>query len=202
MVYVCVLLISYLVGSINFAIYLAKIRNVDLFTSGSGNPGATNVKRTMGAFWGNTVFLLDFLKGYLAIFLALKLSNIYESDLDLLCVLALIGVILGHSFSLFLRFRGGKGVATTMGGMAGFMFPVLLIGLIIWLITFLMTRVVALASIIFALSLPISAYFFYIEGSWSLRVIVSMIIAILITLRHISNIKRLLKGNENCFNKM
>ena len=201
MVYVSILLISYLVGSINFAIYLAKIRNVDLFTSGSGNPGATNVKRTMGPFWGNTVFLLDFIKGYVAIFLALKLSNMYESDLDWLCVIALIGVILGHSFSLFLKFRGGKGVATTMGGMAGFMFPVLVIGLIIWLITFLMTRVVALASIFFALSLPLSAYFFYNEGSWSLRVTVSMIIAILITLRHISNIKRLLKGKEYCFNK-
>ena len=201
MVYVSILLISYLVGSINFAIYLAKIRNVDLFTSGSGNPGATNVKRTMGPFWGNTVFLLDFIKGYVAIFLALKLSNMYEFDLDWLCVIALIGVILGHSFSLFLKFRGGKGVATTMGGMAGFMFPVLVIGLIIWLITFLMTRVVALASIFFALSLPLSAYFFYNEGSWSLRVTVSMIIAILITLRHISNIKRLLKGKEYCFNK-
>tara|TARA_X000000368_G_scaffold279294_1_gene221567 strand:- start:130 stop:675 length:546 start_codon:yes stop_codon:yes gene_type:complete len=180
---------------------LAKSRGVDLFTSGSGNPGATNVKRTMGDFWGNTVFILDFLKGYVVILIAQELSNLYQSDLDWLFVIALIGVILGHNFSLFLKFRGGKGVATTMGGMAGFMFPVLAVGLIIWLVTFFMTRFVALASIFFALSLPVSAYFFYAEGSWILRVIVSIIIAILIVVRHFSNIKRLLRGEEHCFYK-
>jgi len=201
LVYLSILFIAYIIGSINFAICLAKSRGVDLFTSGSGNPGATNVKRTMGDFWGNTVFILDFLKGYVVILIAQELSNLYQSDLDWLFVIALIGVILGHNFSLFLKFRGGKGVATTMGGMAGFMFPVLAVGLIIWLVTFFMTRFVALASIFFALSLPVSAYFFYAEGSWILRVIVSIIIAILIVVRHFSNIKRLLRGEEHCFYK-
>ena len=153
MIYSLALLIGYFLGSINFAVLVAKSKGIDLFSLGSGNPGATNVKRTMGAFWGNTVFFLDFSKGYLAVFLAQYFLGMDGLNVDLIGIFGLLGGILGHSFSVFLRFRGGKGVATTMGGLLALMPWVLAIGLIVWVIVFFMTRVVALGSIVFAISL-------------------------------------------------
>ena len=161
MTYIWALLIGYLLGSINFAVFVAKFKGLDLFSLGSGNPGATNVKRTMGAFWGNTVFLLDFSKGYLAVFLTQSMLVLEGFNYDLLGILGLLGAILGHSFSIFLKFRGGKGVATTMGGLLALMPWVLVLGLVVWVIVFFSTRVVAMASIVFAISLPISFYFLH-----------------------------------------
>ena len=107
MTYIWALLIGYFLGSINFAVLVAKYKGLDLFSLGSGNPGATNVKRTMGAFLGNTVFLLDFSKGYLAVFLTQSILVLEGLNYDLLGILGLLGAILGHSFSIFLKFRGG-----------------------------------------------------------------------------------------------
>ena len=163
MTYIWALLIGYLLGSINFAMLVAKYKGLDLFSLGSGNPGATNVKRTMGAFWGNTVFLLDFFKGYLPVFLAQSILVIEGLNYDLLGILGLLGAILGHSFSIFLKFRGGKGVATTMGGLLALMPWVLVMGLVAWLMVFFSTRVVAMASIAFAISLPISFYLLFLQ---------------------------------------
>ena len=199
MTYIWAFLIGYFLGSINFAVLVAKLKGVDLFSLGSGNPGATNVNRTMGAFWGNTVFLLDFSKGYLAVFLTQFIWVLEGLNYDLLGILALSGAILGHSFSIFLKFRGGKGVATTMGGLIALMPWSLILGLVAWLIVFFFTRVVALASIVFAISLPISFYF--IHDSPDARWIFSIVLAILIVVRHYSNIQRLLAGNEHDFSK-
>ena len=199
MTYIWALLIGYLLGSINFAVLVAKYKGLDLFSLGSGNPGATNVKRTMGAFWGNTVFLLDFSKGYLAVFLTQYLLVLEGLNYDLLGVLGLLGAILGHSFSIFLKFRGGKGVATTMGGLLALMPWVLVLGLVAWLIVFFSTRVVALASIMFAISLPINFYF--LHDLPDVRWIFCIVLAILIVVRHYSNIQRLLSGNEHDFSK-
>ena len=199
MTYIWALLIGYFIGSINFAVLVAKYKGLDLFSLGSGNPGATNVKRTMGAFWGNTVFLLDFSKGYLAVFLTQYLLVLEGLNYDLLGVLGLLGAILGHSFSIFLKFRGGKGVATTMGGLLALMPWVLVLGLVAWLIVFFSTRVVALASIMFAISLPINFYF--LHDLPDVRWIFCIVLAILIVVRHYSNIQRLLSGNEHDFSK-
>ena len=193
------LLIGYVLGSINFAVLVAKYKGLDLFSLGSGNPGATNVKRTMGAFWGNTVFLLDFSKGYLAVFLAQSILVLEGLNYDLLGILGLLGAILGHSFSIFLKFRGGKGVATTMGGLLALMPWVLVLGLVAWLIVFFSTRVVAMASIVFAISLPISFYF--LHNLPDVRWIFCIVLAILIVVRHYSNIQRLLSGKEHDFSK-
>jgi glycerol-3-phosphate acyltransferase PlsY len=188
-----VTLIGYLIGSISFAFIIARSQGVDIFKEGSGNPGATNVKRILGAKWGNLAFVLDALKGFIAAGLPLIA---YEGD-NRLAVIALIAAIMGHSFSIFLKFRGGKGVATTMGGLLALMWMVLLIGISIWLILFFTTKIVALASIIFALSLPITAYFIF--GHQDPRFYLSIVLMVFIVLRHRSNIVRIFTGKENTF---
>jgi len=199
MAFIWALLIGYFLGSINFAVLVAKYKGLDLFSLGSGNPGATNVKRTIGPFWGNTVFFLDFSKGYLAVFLSQSILVLEGLNYDLLGILGLLGTILGHSFSIFLKFRGGKGVATTMGGLLALMPWVFLLGLAAWLMVFFSTRVVALASIVFAISLPISFYF--LHDFSDVRWIFCIVLAILIVVRHYSNIQRLLSGKEHDFSK-
>ena len=188
-----VTLIGYLIGSISFASIIARIKGVDIFKEGSGNPGATNIKRVMGAKWGNLVFTLDASKGFISAGLPLI---IFEGD-NRLAVVALIASILGHSFSIFLKFRGGKGVATTMGGLLALMWMVLFIGILLWLLLFFTTKIVALASIIFAVSLPITAYFIY--GHQDPRFYLGIILLLVILLRHRANINRIFSGEENTF---
>lgn len=188
-----VVLVGYFLGAISFAVIVARGQGVDIFKEGSGNPGATNVKRVLGAKWGNTVFALDALKGFIAAGWPLL---VYGGD-NRLAVIGLIAAILGHSFSIFLKFRGGKGVATTIGGLLALMWAVLLIGLVIWLIVFYSSKMVALASILFALSLPVSAYF--IHGTQDPRFYLGLILAVLIVVRHRSNIARMFGGKENKF---
>ena len=185
-------IIGYLLGAISFAVIIARSKGVDIFKEGSGNPGATNVKRILGKKWGNAVFALDALKGFTAAGLPLM---VYHDDR--LAVIGLIAAILGHSFSVFLKFRGGKGVATTIGGLLALMCPVLLIGLVVWLIIFYTEKVVALASIFFAVSLPMSAYFIY--GTEDPRFYLGVVLALFIVVRHRSNIIRMFSGKENKF---
>lgn len=194
---VLVSLVGYLLGSVSFAVLVAKSQGVDIFKEGSGNPGATNVKRTLGSKWGNAVFALDALKGLLAAGWPLL---VFDADTGLkLGVIGLVASIVGHSFSVFLKFRGGKGVATTMGGLLALMPLVLLIGLFTWLVCFYTTRIVALASILFALSLPVSGHSLY--GAGDPRFTLAFLLGILIVVRHRSNIARLLSGNEHSFKK-
>lgn len=189
-------IIGYLLGSISFAVIISKRHGVDIFKAGSGNPGATNVKRVLGSKWGNLVFVLDALKGLVAA--GWPLVVFPENGLRL-AVIALIAAIIGHSFSVFLKFRGGKGVATTMGGLLAIMPITLLIGLLVWVVAFYSTKFVALASILFAFSLPISAVNLY--GSSDPRFTLSMMLCVLIFFRHRSNLRRMLKGKENSFKK-
>ncbi|MEO0509950.1 MAG: glycerol-3-phosphate 1-O-acyltransferase PlsY [Verrucomicrobiota bacterium] len=193
---ITVSIVGYLLGSISFAVIVAKSQAVDIFSEGSGNPGATNVKRTLGAKWGNAVFALDALKGLVAAGWPLLLLGEHGLKLG---IIGLVAAILGHSFSVFLKFRGGKGVATTMGGLLAIMPLVLLIGLLVWLLCFATTRVVALASILFALSLPISGNF--LHGAGDPRFTLALLLAMLIVVRHRSNINRLLTGKEHSFRK-
>lgn len=188
-----VTLIGYLLGSISFAVIIARSQGVDIFKEGSGNPGATNVKRALGSKWGNLTFALDALKGLVAAGWPLIA---YGGD-NRLAVIGLVAAILGHSFSVFLKFRGGKGVATTIGGLLALMWQVLLIGLVIWLIVFYSSKMVALASILFAVSIPISAYF--IHGTEDPRFYLGLILGVLIVVRHRSNIARMFSGKENKF---
>ena len=185
-------IIGYFLGAISFAVIIARGKGVDIFKEGSGNPGATNVKRILGKKWGYTVFALDALKG----FTAARLPLMFYDD-DRLAVIGLIAAILGHSFSVFLKFRGGKGVATTIGGLLALMCPVVLIGLFVWLIIFYTKKIVALASIFFAVSLPMSAYFIY--GTEDPRFYLGVVLALFIVVRHRSNIIRMFSGRESKF---
>ena len=189
-------IVGYLLGAISFAVIVARSQGVDILKYGSGNPGATNVTRALGSKFGNIVFASDALKGFVAA--GWPLLWMGEAGLQL-GIIGLIASIIGHSFSVFLKFKGGKGVATTMGGLVAIMPIVLLIGVAAWAAIYFTIRMVAIASILFAVSLPISAYWLY--GSGDPRLTLGVVLGALIVLRHRSNISRMLKGTENSFKK-
>ncbi len=189
--------VGYFIGAVSFAVIVAKRRGVDILKEGSGNPGATNVKRVMGKKAGNTVFLLDFLKGVTATGWPI-LAFAGMGDPFYFGLAGLVGSVLGHSYSVFLKFKGGKGVATTMGGVLVLMPTALLIGGVLWGLVFYAFRYVSLASIVFGLSLPIAAY--YLEGAQETSIL-GIAIAVFIIVRHKVNIKRLFAGTENRFGK-
>ncbi len=189
--------IGYFFGSLPFGYLVARAHGVDIFKVGSGNPGATNVKRTLGAKAGNTVLVLDLLKGAAAS--AWPLLPLLAAPQPM--VLALIGVVaatLGHSFSIFTKFRGGKGVATAAGGLVVLMPLACAIGGATWVMAFFAFRYVSLASLLAAVAV--------VTASWLLpyHVAISVIASVLgsfVVLRHHENIKRLLSGTENRFAK-
>lgn len=190
-------IVGYLLGAISFAVIVARSQGVDILKYGSGNPGATNVTRALGSKYGNIVFACDALKGAIA---AGWPMFVFRGDLGLkLGIIGLIASIIGHSFSVFLKFKGGKGVATTMGGLVAIMPIVLLIGVAAWAAIYFTIRMVAIASILFAVSLPVSAYWLY--GSGDPRLTLGVVLGVLIVLRHRSNISRMLRGTENSFKK-
>ena len=190
-------IVGYLLGAISFAVLVARSQGVDILKYGSGNPGATNVTRALGSKYGNMVFAGDALKGGIAAGWPLL---VFGGELGLkLGIIGLIASIIGHSFSLFLKFKGGKGVATTMGGLVAIMPVVLLIGVAVWAAIFFSTKLVAVASMLFAVSLAVSAYFLY--GAADPRFTLGLVLAVLIVVRHRSNIARMLQGTENSFKK-
>lgn len=207
---ICVIL-GYLIGSISNAVLVARSHGVDIFSVGSGNPGATNVKRSIGSKPGNLVFFLDLIKGFVVSFWPFipAIFNLIPTHLDpvILSLTCLAGALLGHSFSIFIKFRGGKGVATAMGGLLAIMAPVVLIAVIVWVIVFYTSRYVSLASIAFALALPIVTAALFLKEVTLIRsyglteLYIAMGICVLIVVRHYSNIMRLLKGTENKFKK-
>ena len=197
-------MVGYLLGSIPFGVLVAKRVGVDIYSVGSGNPGATNVLRSIGKPAGYTVFLLDFLKGVLAT-VWFKFGLVAFSGDPNLALWGLPAAVLGHTYPLFAKFKGGKGVATAMGGLLGVMPGCLLIGLVSWGVIFVTTRYVAVASIGFGLSLPLCS----IIGYWNAndksghfsKVILSLIIMVWIIWRHRSNLQRLKDGTENRFER-
>ena len=197
-------MVGYLLGSIPFGVLVSKRMGVDIYSVGSGNPGATNVLRSIGKPAGYTVFLLDFLKGVLAT-VWFKFGLVAFSGDPNLALWGLPAAVLGHTYPLFAKFKGGKGVATAMGGLLGVMPGCLLIGLVSWGVIFVTTRYVAVASIGFGLSLPLCS----IIGYWNAvdksghfsKVILSLIIMVWIIWRHRSNLQRLKDGTENRFER-
>ncbi|MCD8483243.1 MAG: glycerol-3-phosphate 1-O-acyltransferase PlsY [Verrucomicrobia bacterium] len=194
------LLAGYIAGSIPFAVLIARSKGVDIFKHGSGNPGATNVLRVLGKPAGYTCFLLDAGKGMAAVFIANGISlQFLATDHALLPILGLLGAILGHSFSAFLKFKGGKGVATTVGGIFAMLPGVMTVGVLLWVLVFYLSGYVSLASIVLGVSLPVSALISSQTG-WT-EVIFCLLIAILIIIRHRANIQRLLAGTENRYRR-
>jgi glycerol-3-phosphate acyltransferase PlsY len=197
------LLLGYLIGSVNFAVLVAKKHGVDILKEGSGNPGATNVKRVLGKGPGNLVFALDALKGFVGAGLPYLFLHIEEtgSAADIhftICVAGFVGTLLGHCFSCFLKFKGGKGVASTIGGLLVLLPIPILIGAAIWGLVFTLSRYVSLASIALGVSLPLSCFFLKHGQSqfWFAAAIAAFNVW-----THRSNIGRLLAGTESRFAK-
>lgn len=197
--YLLCFVIGYLIGSVSFAVLITRAKGINIFEIGSGNPGATNVLRALGKPFGYTCFLLDAIKGIVSVLISVGIADLSGIGPSLAGIIALAGAILGHSFSIFLRFKGGKGVATTVGGIFALMPQVMLIGALVWIVVFLTTRYVSLASIVLGISLPVSAWLIEDDPrSFGF----CLILAVLILVRHRDNIKRLLAGTENRARKL
>ena len=188
-----VALVGYIIGSIPFAVIIGIFHGVDILKQGSGNPGATNVKRVIGKGAGYLCFVGDSTKGLLAAgWPQLPVFEIVEPLR--FAIVGLVAAVLGHSFSIFIGFRGGKGVATIIGGLLAIMTKVLLISVVVWLIVFYTTRYVSVASIGLGLSLPLLA----VLCREPIEVIVlCLFLTTFIILRHRSNIRRLISGTED-----
>ena len=202
-------LLGYLIGSVNFAVLVAKKHGVDILKEGSGNPGATNVKRVLGKGPGNLVFALDALKGFVGAGLPYLFLRIEEtgSAADIhftICVAGFVGTLLGHCFSCFLKFKGGKGVASTIGGLLVLLPIPILIGAAIWGLVFTLSRYVSLASIALGVSLPLSCWLLPLFTKLTFgqpEFWFAAAIAAFNVWTHRSNIGRLLAGTESRFVK-
>jgi acyl phosphate:glycerol-3-phosphate acyltransferase len=198
--YILVVLIAYLLGSIPTGFLVAKARGVDIRSVGSGNIGATNVFRILGKTAGAFVLLADAAKGWLAVFLVAKwvADWFYPAASPLahewfrLC--AGIAAILGHNYTCWLHFKGGKGIATSAGVLVALVWLPLLIILGVWVVVFAASRYVSLASICASFVLPFAAWF---TGKNLATVIVTAALAVLAIYKHKANIQRLIKGTEN-----
>lgn len=190
------LLVGYLLGALPFGYLVARLHGVDIFSVGSGNPGATNVRREVGKWAGNLVFVLDATKGFAAAGCVVYLPAQESVSLEALGLLGLAAAILGHSFSFFTRFRGGKGVAVTVGGALALMPLATLVAVLVWVVLFYSTRYVSVASMGLAVALPFVSFF---RHGLELRFFFAIAVAIFIIYRHRANILRLVRGQENRF---
>ena len=181
--------LPFLLGAVPFGYVVGKLKGVDVRRHGSGNIGATNVSRVLGKKYGALVLLLDALKGALPV-LVVKLSGLPEEYQ----VLAGLFAVLGHCFSPFLRFKGGKGVATGLGAFIVISPKVTLLAFLIFLAVFLSTRYVSLSSITAALSYPL--IYRFLEKPSEVSFILVSLTALVIVVKHRSNIRRLLRGEE------
>lgn len=207
--------IGYLLGSLPFGYLVARAKGVNIFEVGSKSPGATNVRRMLGRGPGNLVFALDAAKGAAAASWALlrysggsvgaEFDNPFSwASFQLagdICVAAgiagLVGALVGHSFSCFTRFRGGKGVATGAGGLLVLMPLVLAVSGMVWVVVYYSSGYVSLASVVAVVLLPIAAYFL---DQPPLLTGLAIVIAFFVVIRHYSNLRRLVDGTEPKFN--
>ena len=206
--YIVVAIIAYLIGSINFSVIISKkMAGFDVREKGSGNAGTTNMLRSVGKRAAAITLLCDVLKGVIAIGIAIVAGVIIKNlDRALLVQLAAIAVVLGHTFPIFFQFKGGKGVATSLGVLLLVNWKIGLICLVFALALIILTRMVSLGSVGAAILYPVLVMFIHTnytvpEGSGYL--IFSIILAVIVVFSHRTNIKRLMNGTESriCFKK-
>jgi glycerol-3-phosphate acyltransferase PlsY len=196
------ILLGYLLGSIPTGFLVGKARGVDIRSSGSGNIGATNAFRVLGKTAGTLVLLADALKGFLACFLAVKavapgLGLVPSSATrEFLGIAAGIAAILGHNYTIWLRFKGGKGIATSAGVLIAWAPGALLVCLVLWLVVLGLSRYVSLASIAAAFCLPLAVAF--LHGS-QVMILITALIGALAIYKHKGNLQRLRQGSEHRF---
>jgi glycerol-3-phosphate acyltransferase PlsY len=189
---------GYLIGSVSFARVVAHFFGIDISVVGSRNPGATNVVRSVGKQAGILAFLGDFFKAFILVALSIRLGPIGSvSGVDL-GIIAMLGVFLGHNFPVFFKFKGGKGVSAAMGGVLALMPGAAIAGVLLWCVIFHATGFVSVASLFFAMSLPITSFAFGYDMH-SVALATSM--GVIIFWSHRSNIWRLWNGSEYRFDK-
>ena len=204
--YIVMAIIAYLIGSISFSVIISKkMAGFDVREKGSGNAGSTNMLRSVGKKAAGITLLCDILKGVVAILIAILLGNIFkDSNKELLLQIAGIAVVLGHTFPIFFGFKGGKGVATSLGILLMSNWQIGLICLVFGVVLIILTRMVSLGSCMAAILFPVLTLFInehytvLTEGkNGNVYFIYSVIMAIIVLYNHRSNIKRILSGTEN-----
>ncbi|WP_395460914.1 glycerol-3-phosphate 1-O-acyltransferase PlsY [Wolbachia endosymbiont (group B) of Ablattaria laevigata] len=185
-----VFVLSYILGSIPFSLIIAKINGINLREVGSGNIGATNVARTGNKFLAALALFLDTSKGFIAVYTAQQFCD----NNDLYIYVSAILAVLGHMFPIWLRFNGGKGVATTLGVLVALNISIALAFVFVWLIVFFIFRYSSLASLAATAAAVIASFFFQKE-----LFLILLTVAILIFLKHYKNIANLLQGREHKF---
>lgn len=199
-------LVSYLVGSIPSGYIAGRIAGVDIRTVGSGSIGATNVTRALGKRYGYPVFIVDFAKGLGAVGIATMIGRYLSmppNSHQLLQIVAGVFCVIGNAFPVWLRFRGGKGIATSAGVLFGLMPLIALVGVIVWVVTFQITRYVSVASIAATIALPITVLVvtYFKQTNEYLMLYLTICLAALVILRHRSNLSRLMRGTEERFRR-
>jgi glycerol-3-phosphate acyltransferase PlsY len=212
-----IVLVAYVLGSIPFGLIVAKSQGIDIRKHGSGNIGATNVWRVMGKKWGLITFAADMGKGLLAVLAAKWIAAHWSYTVtgphgpgepqhlahDFAGIAAALGCILGHSFPIWLAFKGGKGVATSLGVIIGMMPFSAVVDFVLWGAVFWISGYVSLASIVAAVALPVivvGLLMFGLVHGWG-NFFFAVAAGGLVVWRHRENIKRLVAGTENSFRK-
>ena len=195
-------IIAYLIGSINFSVIISKkVAGFDVREKGSGNAGSTNMLRSVGKGAAALTLLCDILKGAVAILIAIGIGNLVkDADKGLLVQIAGVAVVLGHTFPIFFGFKGGKGVATSLGILLMTNWQIGLICLVFALVLMVLTQMVSLGSCAAAVLFPVLTLFIkehYIVAEGGNYFIYSVILAVIVLYNHRSNIKRMLNGTEN-----
>lgn len=204
--FIAIAVLGYLLGSIPTGYVAGRIAGVDIRKTGSGNIGATNVVRTLGKRYGYPVFAIDVLKGLSAVIISTALAH--HLDLthrwtQVFGITAGVCCVLGHSFTVWLKFKGGKGVATSIGVIFGLMPLAALIVLGVWIVTFELTRYVSIASMIAAATLPIAVVLLsrHVQSDNAVLIYFSVFLTAVIVLRHRANLVRLIRGTEPRFRR-
>ena len=206
--YIIMAIIAYAIGSVNFSVILSKkMAGFDLREKGSGNAGTTNMLRTVGKKAAAITLILDILKGVVSILIAMLIGNIVEGiGKEYLVQVAGIAVVLGHTFPIFFKFKGGKGVATSLGVLVMTNWQIGLTCLIFAIVLMALTRMVSLGSVSAAILFPVLTltlstnqhYTVLVEGNdGRIYFIYSVILAVIVVFNHRANVKRILEGNEN-----
>ena len=205
LLYLIVGVVAYLLGSIPFGLILVRIfRKQDIRQQGSGNIGATNVIRSGGKGLGAATFLLDAAKGYVAVLLAWQVGlHVHQTQFQTqnLAATAAVCALVGHVYPLWLGFKGGKGVATGFGVFLGITATAALVALAAFIVIFVLSRYVSLASIIAAIAFPLAALLLPHEPLTPFMIAVVILLPLIVIAKHHANIRRLLAGTEYRFGK-
>jgi glycerol-3-phosphate acyltransferase PlsY len=197
---------SYLLGSIPFGYVAGRVAGIDIRKCGSGNVGATNVIRTLGRGYGYPVFVADFLKGFWAVKVSMLIAARMRPEwhsAEMFGIVAAISSVIGHSFPVWLHFKGGKGVATSGGALFG-LAPVAALGAAaVWIVTFAITRYVSVASIAAVAALPVIILIttWLRQAGGKSLFYSSVFLAAVVIWRHRSNLSRLVRGTEARFTR-